>query len=100
MVDLKAMDAAGAYGKLLGQNQSAKVAGSGGEFQNALTDAISGTKNATSSAEAISMQQIAGKADLIDVVTAMNNAEMAVSSVVAVRDKVIQAYNDIIRMPM
>lgn len=99
MVDLNTIDAAGAYGKLLGQNSTVKPTG-GENFQNALTDAISDTTSATSSAESASMQQIAGKGDLIDTVTAMNNAEMVVSSVVAVRDKVIQAYNDIIRMPM
>lgn len=99
MVDLTTIDAAGAYGKLLGQNQSSKATG-GANFQNVLTDAISETKAATGNAEQLSMKQLSGEGDLINMVTAMNNAEMAVSSVIAVRDKVISAYNDIIRMPM
>lgn len=99
MVDIKALDAAGAYGKLIGQNQSNKSdAGSG--FQTILSSAIGETKQGVGIAEKLSMAQVAGKGELIDVVTAMNNAEMVVESVVAVRDRVIQAYNDIIRMPM
>ncbi len=100
MADLTTIDAAGAYGKLLGQNQSSKATGSGENFQNMLTDVISETKAATGNAEQLSMKQLSGEGDLINMVTAMNNAEMAVSSVIAVRDKVISAYNDIIRMPM
>ncbi|MEM9290023.1 MAG: flagellar hook-basal body complex protein FliE, partial [Pseudomonadota bacterium] len=34
------------------------------------------------------------------VVTAVTSAEMAVETVVAVRDKVLSAYNDIIKMPI
>ncbi len=33
-------------------------------------------------------------------VTAVTNAEMALESVVAVRDRVVQAYQDILRMPI
>lgn len=99
MVALNAMDAAGAYGKLLGQDGQQKISGGSG-FQNALTDAIGDVKTATNNAERASMLSVAGQGDLIDVVTAVNNAEMVVETVVAVRDKVIQAYNDIIRMPM
>ena len=50
--------------------------------------------------EAISAQALAGKADITDVVTAVANAEMALNTVVAVRDRVISAYQDIIKMPI
>ncbi|MDY0243081.1 MAG: flagellar hook-basal body complex protein FliE [Rhodospirillaceae bacterium] len=43
---------------------------------------------------------IAGKADIRDVVTAVNNAEVTLQTVVAVRDKVISAYSDILKMPI
>lgn len=39
-----------------------------------------------------------GKVDLTDLVTAVANAELSLNTVVAVRDRVINAYNDIIRM--
>ena len=48
----------------------------------------------------LSMQAVAGEAGLVDVVTAMSNAEMVVQTVVSVRDRMVQAYNDIIRMPI
>jgi flagellar hook-basal body complex protein FliE len=42
----------------------------------------------------------AGKADLVDVVTAVNESEVAVETLVSVRDKVISAYEEIMRMPI
>jgi len=50
--------------------------------------------------EQASLQAVAGKAELADVVTAVTNAEVAVQTVVAVRDRVIQAYQEILRMPI
>lgn len=50
--------------------------------------------------EAISAKALAGKADIADVVTAVSNAEMALNTVVVVRDRVISAYQDIIKMPI
>ena len=37
---------------------------------------------------------------MVDVVTAVAEAEATLQTVVAVRDKVIAAYNDIIKMPI
>ena len=50
--------------------------------------------------EQASLQAVAGKTELADVVTAVTNAEVALQTVVAVRDRVIQAYQDILRMPI
>jgi flagellar hook-basal body complex protein FliE len=50
--------------------------------------------------ETLSEQAIAGKADIRDVAAAVNNAETTLQTVVAIRDKVIQAYNQIIQMPI
>jgi flagellar hook-basal body complex protein FliE len=46
------------------------------------------------------MQALAGQADLTDVVIAVTNAEVTLQTVVAIRDRVIQAYQEIIRMPL
>ncbi len=43
---------------------------------------------------------LVGKADLTDVVTAVSEAETALNAVVAVRDRVISAYQEIIKMPI
>jgi len=43
---------------------------------------------------------IQGKGDLVDVVTAVQAAEVSLETVVAIRDKVIAAYQEIMRMPI
>jgi flagellar hook-basal body complex protein FliE len=40
------------------------------------------------------------KAKIVDVVTAVSATEVAVDAVVAVRDRVIAAYEDIMKMPI
>lgn len=59
-------------------------------------DAIAAGKKS----ELLSEQALAGKADIRDVVSAVNNAAMTLQTVVAVRDKVINAYNSILQMPI
>ena len=49
-----------------------------------------------SDAQTVAMAQ--GKANVMDVVTAVAETDVAVSTLVSVRDKVIQAYEDIMRM--
>ena len=46
------------------------------------------------------MQAIKGTADMQDVVMAVSNAETALQTVVAVRDKVVTAYQEILQMPI
>ncbi len=50
--------------------------------------------------EAVKMEALTGKVDLSDLVTAISSAELTLNTVVAVRDRVISAYQDIIRMPI
>ena len=51
-------------------------------------------------AELATASAVAGKADLTDVVTAVSNAELALQTVVTVRDRVVAAYQEILRMPI
>ena len=41
-----------------------------------------------------------GKANVVDVVTAVAETEVAIDALVAVRDRVIQSYEEIMRMPI
>ncbi|MFN3076734.1 MAG: flagellar hook-basal body complex protein FliE [Alphaproteobacteria bacterium] len=59
-------------------------------------DAVSSNKKA----EHLEMKAITGKADLRDVVTAVSNAQLTLETVVAIRDKVISAYNEVLKMPL
>ena len=44
--------------------------------------------------------QVQGKANLVDVVQSVNAAEITLDTVVAVRDKVVAAYQSIMNMPI
>jgi flagellar hook-basal body complex protein FliE len=64
--------------------------------QNAMSDAVQASK----AAETQMAAQVQGKAELIDVVTAVSAAEASLETVMAVRDQVIAAYQEIMRMPI
>ena len=70
----------------------------GSPFAQMLSNAIGDASDSLKAAEATEMQAITGKVELTDLVTAVSSAELSLSTVVAVRDRVIGAYNDIIRM--
>jgi len=72
----------------------------GTDFASVLKDAAKNSIATMKTAEAGTAAAIAGKADIREVVAAVTNAELTLETVVNVRDKVINAYNDIIRMPI
>jgi flagellar hook-basal body complex protein FliE len=99
--------AAGAYSALarlvdpsaaLGQGASA-VAGAS-SFGAILKGALGAVAEAGHKAEAQTQAVAAGKANIVDVVTAVSETEVAVEALVSVRDKVISAYEEIMRMPI
>ncbi len=65
-----------------------------------LQRAIGGAINAGESADAQAMQAISGGGNLTEVVTAVSRAELALQSATAIRDRVVQAYQDIMKMPI
>lgn len=73
---------------------------SGESFVGMVTDLLKGAAQIGREAEELSLKQISGEADLKDVVTAVANAEHTLETVVAVRDKVLSAYQEILRMPI
>ncbi len=70
--------------------------GFGQMLQNVLGDIT--TKGQQMDAKALAAAN--GKGDLVDVVTAVAETEVAVETLVSVRDRVIQAYEEIMRMPI
>lgn len=81
-----------------GAAASAGMASGGSGFGTMVENMVSETAGALRSAEAQSIKQISGKGDLIDFVTAIGAAETALDTVVAVRDRVVSAYSEIMRM--
>src|SRR4051794_40327452 len=106
-MSLGALDAVNAYGRSVGLNPagSSPLKGLGttdneqksGGFGAMVEDMVTGTATQLRAAEKASAMQVAGKGDLIDVVTAMGAAETALDTMVAVRDRVVSAYSDIMR---
>lgn len=91
--------AARAYGAV-DAGGSSLGAGAGNDFGGVLSRALHGVVDASNRAEAASMQAIAGKGDITQVVTAVAKAELALQTTVTLRDRVVQAYQDIMRMPI
>ena len=76
---------------------AAPAAGDFGEMlKSVMIDALQSSKHAESQMAA----HVAGKTELIDVVTAISSAEASLETVMAVRDQVISAYQEIMRMPI
>ena len=69
-------------------------------FGQALTTALQGVVDAGHQADTQAAAGIAGTGNLTDVVTAVNRAELALQTTTAIRDRVVQAYQDIMRMPI
>ena len=66
-----------------------------------LVKEVSGdTMESLEAAEKISLQATAGKADLSEVAVAVAHAESTLKTVVTVRDRMISAYQEIMRMPI
>jgi flagellar hook-basal body complex protein FliE len=74
-------------------------ADSGGpSFSAVLKDAIGGVVETGRKSDAQTVAMASGKANVMDVVTAVAETDVAVSTLVSVRDRVIQAYEDIMKM--
>jgi flagellar hook-basal body complex protein FliE len=72
----------------------------GPSFGAVLKDAIGSVHNAGKKSDAQTVAMAAGKANVMDVVTAVAETDVAVSTLVSVRDRVIQSYEDIMKMPI
>jgi flagellar hook-basal body complex protein FliE len=101
--------AAGAYARM-GQmaNQGAALnrtvggAADDQSFSAVLKDALASVREAGVKSDAQTQAAVTGsnKADIIDVATAVAETEAAVNTLVAVRDKVVAAYEQIMQMPI
>lgn len=74
--------------------------GTGTDFSTMVQDAAKQSINALKEGEAASMLGAAGKLDLTQVVTAVNNAQLTLQTAVAVRDRIVQSYQMIMQMPV
>lgn len=68
----------------------------GDMVRNAARDSIESVR----AGEKASADAVTGKASLTDVVGAITDAELTLQTVVAVRDKMMESYQEILRMPI
>jgi flagellar hook-basal body complex protein FliE len=74
--------------------------GAGADFGGMVTRAVEGAVQAGHAAENQAMAAIAGGGNLTEVVQAVSRAELALQTTTAIRDRVVSAYQDIMRMPI
>ena len=77
-----------------------EAAGGGLDFGKILSSAMNDAVQTSRAAETQMAAHVQGKAQLVDVVTAISAAESSLETVMAVRDQVISAYQEIMRMPI
>jgi flagellar hook-basal body complex protein FliE len=99
--------AAGAYASLARlANPSANLgravgeASGGPSFGELLRQAGTAVLDAGRKADTQAHAMASGKGNVVDVVTAVAETEVAVETMVAVRDRIISAYEEIMRMPI
>jgi len=95
--------AVAAYDRMLRQGGSSgmEARDSGGaDFSAMLRRAAERAADTMLEGESQTIQAAAGTADLTQVVMAVSKAEMTLETVVTLRDKVVAAYQDILRMPI
>jgi flagellar hook-basal body complex protein FliE len=83
--------------------QSVQGAGAGAEsmdFGALVQEAVRQAGASATQAEQQGLAVAGGQANIVDVVTAIAAAETQLQTVIAVRDQVIQAYQEILRMPI
>lgn len=95
---LAALKAYGAAARVKPTPEPAAAAGD--EFGSLVADAIGEAARSLKTAEASAGQAALGKADLVDVTTAVAAAEVTMETMLAIRDEVIKAYQEILRMPI
>ncbi len=94
--------AANAYGKTSGIGSKGISGGDdeGISFSDFLKQTARNTIDTLKAGETMSAKAVTGAADVTDVVNAVTSAELTLQTVVAIRDRLISAYQDIMRMPV
>lgn len=72
----------------------------GPDFAQVLSQSMGDMVQSSHKAEQAMAAHVQGRAELVDVVTAVSSAQSSLETVMAVRDQVIGAYQEIMRMPI
>ncbi len=77
---------------------SSSTASEGSSFGATLSHALNNAVALGQQADATATDAVANGGDVTHVVTAISKAQLALQEIVTVRDKVVQAYQDVMRM--
>lgn len=87
-------------GGIGGVGGASEGAATGKDFASFIREAGTDSMETMYRGEEMSKAGIAGTADLNDVVAAVNDAELTLQTITTLRDRLVQAYQEIIRMPI
>ena len=87
-----------AYARVQDGSFDAPATASGAGFGDALARAIHGVADTGHKADAESVKAISGQGNLTEVATAVTRAELSMQTALAIRDRVVQSYQEITRM--
>ncbi|HZH46085.1 MAG TPA: flagellar hook-basal body complex protein FliE [Roseococcus sp.] len=94
------MIAAGAAAAYRATQAAGEAVGQGGGFGEALGRAVQGAIGQGRAADAASTAALTGQGGVTEMVLAVSRAELALQTATAVRDRVVSAYQDVMRMPI
>jgi len=103
---ISAISAYTAAAKLISEGQGGAAGAAAGQatgatsFASVLKEALASVNELGHKSDTQTRALVNGKSDMVNVVTAVSETEVAIDAVVAVRDKVIAAYEDIMKMPI
>ena len=89
-----------AVAKIGADTAAAGASTASGDFSQFLSQAMTNAVSTMKTGEQMAANQASGQTDIVNVVNAVNNAELTLDTVVAIRDKVISAYQSIMQMPI
>ncbi|MBS1103780.1 flagellar hook-basal body complex protein FliE [Gluconobacter sp. Dm-62] len=71
---------------------------SGTDFGSVLSQSVSSVIDSGHDAEAEAAQGLTGGGDMTQIVTAVSNAQLALQTTTVIRDRMVQAYQDVMKM--
>lgn len=75
-------------------------AAAGTSFADFLSEAGQTALTSGNNSEKLGIQAVGKQGELVDIVTAVSNAEITLDTVLTIRDRLIQAYQEIVKTPI
>ena len=100
MADIGTLQGIGAYQQKLDAPGAGEKSGNAGSFAEMLSHSIEDSVDTLKAVEVASEGALTGEVSLEELATAVANAEITLQTITAVRDRLVNAYQDIIKMPI